>query len=283
MTGNTIEDALLIVPVRNVVLFPGVVLPVTIGRDKSLAAAQEAVRTRRRVGLLLQKDPSQDHPTVEQLHRIGTCASIVRFVTAPDGTHHMICQGEQRFEVLDYISQDPFLVARVQTRNEPATVDLDTEARGMSLREKAAEALPQAPAELLNAIQSIESVPALADVVASFLDIKAEEKQEILATFDLKARLDRILAIVSQRIEVLKMSRQIDERTRTALDERQKEIILRERLKQIREELGDAGGSSGSGVARACAPGADAVRGRRVFDGAHVPGLADRRSVVKAR
>jgi ATP-dependent Lon protease len=247
MTGNTIEDALLIVPVRNVVLFPGVVLPVTIGRDKSLAAAQEAVRTRRRVGLLLQKDPSQDHPTVEQLHRIGTCASIVRFVTAPDGTHHMICQGEQRFEVLDYISQDPFLVARVQTRNEPATVDLDTEARGMSLREKAAEALqllPQAPAELLNAIQSIESVPALADVVASFLDIKAEEKQEILATFDLKARLDRILAIVSQRIEVLKMSRQIDERTRTALDERQKEIILRERLKQIREELGE--GEEGS-------------------------------------
>jgi ATP-dependent Lon protease len=247
MTGNTIEDALLIVPVRNVVLFPGVVLPVTVGRDKSLAAAQEAVRTRRRVGLLLQKDPSQDHPTVEQLHRIGTCASIVRFVTAPDGTHHMICQGEQRFEVLDYISQDPFLVARVQTRSEPTTVDLDTEARGMSLREKAAEALqllPQAPAELLNAIQSIESIPALADVVASFLDVKAEEKQEILATFDLKARLDRILAIVSQRIEVLKMSRQIDERTRTALDERQKEIILRERLKQIREELGE--GEEGS-------------------------------------
>ena len=241
------EDVLLILPVRNVVLFPGVVLPITLGRDKSLAAAQEAVRSQRKVGLVLQTDPAIDDPTPEQLHKVGTIASVVRFVTAQDGTHHLICQGEQRFTVLDYVSQSPFMVARVTPHAEPTQVDSEIEARALSLKEKALEAiglLPQAPAELANAIQAIESIPALADVVGSFMDIKAAEKQELLATFDLRARLDRVLALISHRIEVLKVSRQIDERTREAFDERQKEAILRERLRQIQEELGDSDGGS---------------------------------------
>jgi len=241
------EDVLLIVPVRNVVLFPGVVLPITVGRDKSLAAAQEAVRTQRKIGLLLQTDPSVDAPTPEQLHRIGTIASIARFITAPDGTHHLICQGERRFRVLDYVREEPYLVARVEFHNEPATLDRETEGRGINLKEKALEALsllPQAPAELANALQGIESVPALADVVASFMDIKSAEKQELLATFNLKDRLDRLLGLIVRRIEALKVSRQIDERTQSALDERQKEIILRERLKQIKEELGEGDAAS---------------------------------------
>ncbi len=241
------EDVLLIVPVRNLVLFPGVVLPVTIGRDKSLAAAQEAVRTQRKIGLLLQTDPSIDTPEGRQLHKVGTVASIVRFVTAPDGTHHLICQGEKRFSVLDYVSQEPFLVARVEFHPESTVLDKETEGRGIALRERALEALsllPQAPAELANALQGIESIPALADVVTSFMDIKSAEKQELLATFDLKDRLDRVLALLARRIEALKVSRQIDERTKEALDERQKEIILRERLRQIKEELGEGDAAS---------------------------------------
>ena len=114
------------------------------------------------------------------------------------------------------------------------------------MREKAIEALqllPQAPAELANAIRAIESIPALADIVASFMDLKVAEKQEILATFDLKTRLDRVLALLNRRIEVLKVSRQIDERTREAFDERQKEAVLRERLRQIQKELGETDGS----------------------------------------
>ena len=241
-TPSTPEDVLLILPVRNLVLFPGVVLPVTIGRNKSLAAAQEAVRTQRKVGLVLQTDPATEDPTGSQLHRVGTAATIVRFITAPDGTHHLICQGEYRFNILDYVSEEPFLVARIDAHRESTPVDAEIEARGISLREKAMEAvqlLPQAPAELANAIQGIESIAALADVVASFMDLKAADKQELLATFDLKTRLDRILVLLNNRIEVLKVSRQIDERTREALGERQKEMILRERLRQIREELGE--------------------------------------------
>ncbi len=236
------EDVLIILPVRNLVLFPGVVLPVSIGRDKSLAAAQEAVRTQRRIGLLLQTDPGADDPGPEQLHRVGTVATVVRFITAPDGTHHLICHGEQRFSVLDFVSAEPFPVARIQLHAEPEAVDREIEARGITLRERALEAvqlLPQAPGELANAIQGIESIPALADVVASFMDLKSAEKQEILATFDLKTRLDRILSALGERIEVLKVSRDIDAKTREALDERQKQAILRERLTQIRKELGE--------------------------------------------
>jgi ATP-dependent Lon protease len=236
------EDVLIILPIANSVGFPGVVLPVTITGSAALAAAQEAVRTERRVGLLLQTDAAAGEPRPENLHRVGTAATIVRFITAPDGTHHLICQGEERFTVLDFVSREPFLVARIETHKETTVFDREIEARGLNLREKAIEAvqlLPQAPGELVNAIRSIESIPALADMVANFMDLKAADKQEILATFDLEARLDRVLALLGRRIEVLKVSRQIDERTREAFDDRQKEAVLRERLRQIQKELGD--------------------------------------------
>ena len=246
------EDVLIILPVSNAVLFPGVVLPIAIAGNPALAAAQEAVRTQRRVGLLLQTDRSVEAPGAatpgpEGLHRVGTAATIVRFITAPDGTHHLIAQGEERFTVLDYVSRDPFLVARIETHKEATVLDSEIEARGLNLRDKALEAvqlLPQAPGELVNAIRSIESIPALADMVASFMDLKAADKQEILATFDLKTRLDRVLTLLGRRIEVLKVSRQIDERTREAFDERQKEAVLRGRLRQIQKELGETDSSS---------------------------------------
>jgi ATP-dependent Lon protease len=237
------EDVLIILPVRDTVLFPGVVLPIALTGKRALAAAQEAVRTQRRVGLVLQSEAG-DEPAPDQLHRVGTVASIVRFVTAADGTHHLIAQGEQRFTVLDYVSLEPFLVARIEPHREPAVHDREVEARGLTLRERAIEAsqlLPQAPGELVNAIRAIESVPTLADIVTSFMDLKSTEKQEILATFDLKARLDRVLGLLNRRIEVLKVSRQIDERTREAFDDRQKEAVLRERLHQIQKELGEGG------------------------------------------
>jgi ATP-dependent Lon protease len=240
------EDVLIILPVSNAVLFPGVVLPIAVGDGLALAAAQEAVRTQRRVGLVLQTDPAPD-PSPDTLHRVGTAATIVRFITAQDGKHHLIAQGEERFTVLDYVSREPFLVARIETHKDPTALDREVEARGLNLRDRALEAvqlLPQAPGELVNAIRSIESIPALADMVASFMDLKAADKQDILATFDLKARLDRVLSLLGRRIEVLKVSRQIDERTREAFDERQKEAVLRERLRQIQKELGDTDSSS---------------------------------------
>ena len=112
-------DALIIVPVRNTVLFPGLVLPITLGRPKSIAAAQQAVRDQRQVGILLQRDAEVAEPTPIDMHRMGTVANIVRYITAPDGSHHLVCQGEQRFQVVEYLSGWPFFVARVLQIPEP--------------------------------------------------------------------------------------------------------------------------------------------------------------------
>ena len=114
-------DALIIVPVRNTVLFPGLVLPITLGRRKSIAAAQQAVRDQRQVGILLQRDAEVAEPTPLDMHRMGTIANIVRYITAPDGSHHLVCQGEQRFQVVEYLSGWPFFVARVLQIPEPET------------------------------------------------------------------------------------------------------------------------------------------------------------------
>ncbi|WP_116807874.1 endopeptidase La [Steroidobacter cummioxidans] len=238
------DDMLVIIPVRNLVLFPGTVVPVAINRDRSLAAAQEAVRNNRKVGFLLQHDPDLQAPTGGDLYSTGTVANIVRYVTGADGTHHLVVQGERRFRVLDWQNGLPYMVARVEYLPDPTNVGSDVEARALNLKRLAAEAislLPQAPAELSNAIQSVESASTLADLVASFMDVKPAEKQELLETLDLKLRLERVSGLLQKRIEVLRLQRQLEEKTRDAIDERHKEVLLREQLRQIRKELGEEG------------------------------------------
>ncbi len=163
-------DAVIIVPVRNTVLFPGLVVPITLGRPKSVAAAQQAVREQRQVGILLQREASVDDPTGIDMHRMGTMANVLRFVTAPDGTHHVVCQGEQRFQIVEYLSGWPFLVARVLRIPESEARTSEIEARFVHLKAQAVEAielLPQVPADLLAAIQSIETPAALADLATA--------------------------------------------------------------------------------------------------------------------
>jgi ATP-dependent Lon protease len=235
-------DALIIVPVRNTVLFPGVVLPIALGRPKSVAAAQQAVRDQRQVGILLQRAADVDDPSGIDMHRMGTLANILRFVTAPDGTHHLVCQGEQRFQIVEYLSGWPFLVARVLPVAESSVSGPEIEARFVHLKAQAVEAielLPQAPRELLAAIQSIDAPPALADLTTAYMDIKPDEKQEILETVDITARMDKVARLLSQRIEILKLSQEIGRQTKSALDERQREVLLREQMAAIQRQLGE--------------------------------------------
>jgi ATP-dependent Lon protease len=256
------EDMLIVLPVRNLVMFPGVILPVAMKRPKTVAGAQEAVRTEAKVGFLLQKDPETEDPGFDELHRVGTVASVVRYITAPDGTHHLVCQGERRFRVLDAVGGFPYLVARVEYLNETGATHPEVEARALYLKQKAMEAislLPQAPAELGNSLQAIESPSALADTIASFLDVKPADKQSLLEVVDLRERLERVATLLTQRVEVLKLSRQIEEQTKEAIDDRQREIVLREQLRQIQKELGDEGGSDdvaelGEAIAKAGMP-----------------------------
>jgi ATP-dependent Lon protease len=233
---------LIIVPVRRMVLFPGMVLPITLGREASIAAAQAAARAKRPIGVLLQRDAEVEKPRADDLSLVGTVANIVRYITTPDGTHHVICQGTQRFRAVEYLDGYPFLLARVARIEEPDAAGPEIEARFVQLKERALEVLellPQAPPELLASVQTIPSAGALADLVAGIMDIEAADKQALLETVDLQKRLDRVLEMLAHRLQVLKLSREIDERTKTSLDETQRKYLLREQMKSIQKELGE--------------------------------------------
>ncbi len=240
------EDVLLIVPVRNLVMFPGAVKQVALGREISIAAAQEAVKSNRKLGILLQRDAQVDSPTPDDLYKAGTIVSVVRYLTAPNGMQYLICQGEQRFRTLDFLAELPFLAARFDVIPEPTASNAEIEARASTLKKKAAEAielLPQAPRELTTALAHIDSPGQLADLIAGLLDSKPAELQTVLETTALQPRLDLVLALLSQRLEVMKLSKEIDEQTQEKLDERQREYVLREQLKTIQQQLGEDSGN----------------------------------------
>jgi ATP-dependent Lon protease len=236
------DDALIILPVRNVVMFPGAVFPLTVGRDRSRAAAQEAVRLERPIGVLLQSKPDAEEPRPEDMHWVGTSASVVRYITTPEGTHHAIAKGLRRFRVLQFLDGYPFAVARVQYLDDPENADSEIEGRARALKQRAIEILqllPQVPEEMVAALQGVDGAARLADFIAGLMDVPVEEKQALLETFDLKARLDKLLQILDHRIEVLKVSREIDERTRESITDVNRKHLLREQMRLIQKELGE--------------------------------------------
>ena len=235
-------DAMIVLPVRQTVLFPGIVLPLAIGRKSSIAAAQEAVRTERTLGVVLQKDPAVEEPTAEQLHSVGTAAQVLRYVTAPDGTHHVIAQGVRRFRVIEYLDGFPFLVARIEEIGIAEVMTPDIEARVRLVKGRAQDVmqlLPNVPGEVAATIEHLDSPSALADFIAGILDAKPAEKQDVLETIDIKERLDKVLALLAQRFEVLKISKEIGDQTQQSLSSQQREHILREQLRHIQKELGE--------------------------------------------
>jgi ATP-dependent Lon protease len=236
------DDALAILPVRNVVLFPGAVFPLTIGRERSRAAVQDAVRAERAIGVLLQSKPDIEDPQPDDLHWVGTSAAILRYITTPEGIHHAIARGLKRFRVLQFLDGWPFPVARVQYIDESDTVDTEIEGRARALKQRALEVLqllPQVPEEMMVALQGVEEPGRLADFIAGVVDIPADEKQGLLETFDLKTRLDKLVGVLDRRIEVLKVSREIDERTRESITDVNRKHLLREQMRMIQKELGD--------------------------------------------
>ena len=241
------EDALVIVPVRNMVMFPGMIVPISIGRESSIKAAQYVVKAARPVGILMQRNPEADAPSPDDLAAMGTVAVILRYVTSPDGSHHIICQGQQRFRVLGYLDGFDFTVARIQRIVEPGAGPSEDdkreiEARYLQLKARALEVLqllPNVPQEMMQAVQDVESPGMLADLVAGYVDIKPAEKQELLEEVDLRRRLDRVIDMLVHRIEVLNLSRDIDQRTKASIGEREREFLLREQLKTIQKKLGE--------------------------------------------
>lgn len=241
------DDALIIIPVREMVLFPGAIAPIAIGRVKSIAAAQQALREQRPVGIVLQRSPEIEEPGPDDLYRVATIANIVRYITAPDGTHHIVCQGVQRARILDFLPGTPFPAARIQQIPEPTTNSPEIEARALNLQRQAIEAielLPQAPPELVAMFQSTSAPGALADLATSFMDIKPQDKQEVLETIDLALRVEKVSKHLAERLEVLRISNEIGQKTRASFDERQREAILREQMATIQRQLGEGDGKA---------------------------------------
>jgi ATP-dependent Lon protease len=221
-------------------------MPITVGRPASIAAAQQAVREQRQVVVVLQRDPDVAEPGAADLHPMGVIANILRYVTGPEGEHHLICQGVQRFRISEVIEGAPYLSARGEQLTEPTDGGPDIEARFVNLRRQALEALeliPQTPPELRQAIQAIAAPGVLADMTAAYLDLKPAEKQEVLEAVDLLQRLDKVSAFLANRLQVLRLSAEIGRRTQAAFSERQREAVLREQMAAIQKELGEDEGS----------------------------------------
>src|SRR5262249_36990511 len=158
-----------------------------------------------------------DDPSPADLHSVGTEANLMRYVTSPDGAHHVICQGERRIRITEFLDGYPFFVARVERLPESEETSAEIDARLLHLRNQALEVLqllPQTPGELVNAVQSVISAPGLADLITSFMDITAAEKQEILEIIPIERRLERVSEMLAYRLEVLRLSRKISDQTK---------------------------------------------------------------------
>ncbi|MDH5622162.1 MAG: LON peptidase substrate-binding domain-containing protein, partial [Gammaproteobacteria bacterium] len=242
-SGSSIpEGAVAIIPLRDVVVFPGIIMPVSISRKVSVAAAQAVSSANGKVGFLLQKDASVDDPGPQDLYTVGTVAAVLRYITDESSAHHLICNGESRFRVTEFLTGYPFLVARIEVPEEPATNTDAIQAHALVLKQQAARAielLPLVPTELKSALQSIDEPAVLCDLVASFLDISVSEKQQILQTLDVQSRLESVVAQMAKHLEIIEMSHEIETRTRESLSERQREAVLRERLRTIQKQLGE--------------------------------------------
>jgi ATP-dependent Lon protease len=235
-------DVVALVPMRNVVMFPHVLMAITVGRAKSIAAVEHALGSNVQVGIILQKDPNVDDPGLDALFKMGTVVNIMRHLSSTDGLRHAVCQGWERFCIEEMIEGYPFLAARIRRIGEPAEVSTQAEALAMQLRERTIEILsllPGAPAELAHALQTTRAPSHLADITASLLDTEVAEKQMLLETVNIEERLQKVLQILSRRIEVLRLSQEIGERTKEHLDDRERKFLLREQLKTIQKELGE--------------------------------------------
>ncbi|MEY4875691.1 MAG: hypothetical protein RL708_840 [Bacteroidota bacterium] len=240
---NDFASELPIMPLKNTVLYPGVVIPITVGRDKSIAALQEANKTNKLLAVLAQKEDTAD-ATIDQLHSIGTVAKILKLLKMPDGTTTVILQGRNRVRVTEFISDDPFLKAKIELLSEEtiaAKTDEEFDATVSNLKDQAiifAKLSQNIPQEAGMIIRNIDNPAFLLHFVASNLNLPVPDKQSILQTDSLKERVKMVLKYINHEIQLLELKNQIQNKTRQDLDKQQREYFLNQQLKTIQEELG---------------------------------------------
>ncbi len=239
-----IREELPILPLRNTVIYPGVVIPLTIGRESSLRLIDDAVEADRIIGIVGQRDPDVDDPDSSELYSMGTAAQILRVMKVSEDSKNLIAhvQGLQRLRVVRYVQRRPYLRARVQLIEERPDEDLESRTLFSSLQESALriiELSPHIPQEVSAVVQNMESPGYLADLVAAYLNIPMPEKEEILETVEIKPRLQKVLGFVRKELQMLELNFRIQNQVKGELDKSQREYYLRKQLKAIKKELGE--------------------------------------------
>jgi len=242
---NIPEGALVILPMRNRVLFPSMMMPLTVRGPARRHAVEEAVRQQVPIGIVVQRDPNIEAPKPEDLYTVGTTADVVRMFTLPDGRRQILVQGRRRFEISEFLETDPVLIARVTLVEEKIPQTKEFEARILHLRQEAARALsllPEPTNEMRAMIERIEDPLSIIDMIASTLDLPTAEKQDIFAQLDPETRAQRVSEKLARQIELLELSRKIGAETKDSMDKSQRQYFLREQLKAIQKELGEEDG-----------------------------------------
>lgn len=243
MSKADIPEVLAILPLRNTVLFPGVVIPITVGRDKSIKLIKEAYKGNRTIGVVSQKDMNIEDPTLEQLNKVGTVANIIKILQMPDGNTTVIIQGKQRFRILEIEATEPYLKARVERvpEDKPKVASKEFKALISSIKELALQIIqlsPNLPSEAGLAIKNIESPTFLVNFISSNLSLETEQKQTLLETKDFVKRAKTLLEHLTTEIQMLELKNQIQNKVRIDLDKQQRDYFLSQQLKTIQEELG---------------------------------------------
>ena len=243
MRNEDIPEILAILPLRNTVLFPGVVIPITVGRDKSIKLVKEAYKGEKTIGVVSQKDMSVEDPDFDQLNKIGTVASIIKVLQMPDGNTTVIIQGKQRFKLNELVQSEPYIKAKVErfAEEKPKTSSKEFKALISSIKELALQIIqlsPNLPSEAGIAIKNIESPTFLVNFISSNLALELQAKQELLEMKDFVKRAKLLLEHLTMEVQMLELKNQIQNKVRIDLDKQQRDYYLNQQLKTIQEELG---------------------------------------------
>lgn len=242
MNNEETPDVLAILPLRNTVLFPGVVIPITIGRDKSIKLVKEAYKGDRVIGVVSQRDVAIEDPTFNELNSIGTVALIIKMLQMPDGSTTVIIQGKNRFSLKEEIQSEPYIKASIQKFEEiKPKVDAEFKAIMANIKEMAMQIIqlsPNIPSEAAMAIKNIESPSFLINFISSNMNADVAAKQHILEEARLRERAKMVMEHLTQELQMLELRNQIQSKVRTDLDKQQREYYLNQQLKTIQEELG---------------------------------------------
>ena len=239
---QVIPAELPLLPLRNTVLFPGVVIPITVGRDKSIKAVNDAYKTDKLVGVVSQKDSLVEEPTVNDLVEIGTIAKIIKLIKMPDGGTTVIIQGKKRFKIDEITTDDPYFKAKITVlKEEELKDDNDFDAMVSSIKELAGQIIqlsPNLPSEATIILRNIENPTFLIHFVSSNLNSNIVEKQKLLEIQNIKARAEVLLNLLQTELQYAELKNKVTNKTRAELDKQQKDYFLQQQLKAIKEELG---------------------------------------------